>query len=681
MQTPAVPANEGDRQAALDALEILDTPMEAAFDGIVQIAAQVLDVPIALLSLVDRDRQWFKARVGLEASELSRDVSFCGHVVADGQPLEVPDAHADERFADNPVVTGAPHVRFYAGMPLTTAEGHTVGTLCAVDHRPRTLTEGQRQSLDLLARQVVYLLEKRRMRLDAMRGRAAAQRTADRLAALVDSMAEGMVVQGSDGRILESNSAASRILGLSDAELRGVTSIDPRWRSVHEDGSPFPGETHPAMVALRTRAPQRNVVMGVHKPDGTLTWISINSMPIPDRDGTSLEVVTTFHDISPIKHAFERLSRQERLALTGTLVAGIGHEINNPLSVVLSNIEAVKDEVAVLAGATPSSRMRELLDMLGDARVGADRVRRIARGLRALERGPSVLRPVGLAGVVDTALGMAEHELRQRATVTVDVPATLMVHGDDARLTQLVVHLLINAAQSFAHADPERNRVTVRAAPVGPDGVRLSVQDTGQGIAAEIVPRIFDPFFTTKPVGTGTGLGLAIARQIATDLGGDLTVESVEGAGTVFHLTLAAEVGAAPAAPATEEEPRASRRGRVVVIDDDAAILTSYARVLGREHDVTTFVDPRAALAAIGGGLEADVIFCDLMMPHLTGHDVAREVARTHPALLTRIVFMTGGATRAPERQFLAALSNELLEKPFGMRELLAVARRYVDAA
>ena len=139
MTPPAIPANETERLSTLRALVLLDTPPEERFDRIVQFAAQEFDVPIALISLVDENRQWFKSRVGLDACETSREVSFCGHALSMTTPLVIEDALLDERFSDNPLVTGQPFIRFYAGAPLTLPSGLVMGTLCLIDTRPRTL--------------------------------------------------------------------------------------------------------------------------------------------------------------------------------------------------------------------------------------------------------------------------------------------------------------------------------------------------------------------------------------------------------------------------------------------------------------------------------------------------------------------------------------------------------------
>ncbi len=173
MKSPAIPANEQARLLALDELDIVDTAAESAFDALTKLAARALNVPIALISIVDADRQWFKSRYGLEAPQTARDVSFCGHVVATEAALVVPDAWEDERFADNPLVTGEPRVRFYAGEPLRTPDGFVLGTLCAIDHEPRQLSVSDREVLALFAGQVVALLELRRKERLLARERAA----------------------------------------------------------------------------------------------------------------------------------------------------------------------------------------------------------------------------------------------------------------------------------------------------------------------------------------------------------------------------------------------------------------------------------------------------------------------------------------------------------------------------
>lgn len=156
-----IPYNEGERLKKLYSYQILDTPSETDYDELVQLASQICNVPISLMTLVDKDRQWFKANVGLTVPETPREVSFCGHAINGTNLFVVEDATLDTRFSDNPLVTSDPNIKFYMGMPLTTPDGYNIGTLCVIDHKPRTLTDQQQNAIRILAKQVVNHLELR----------------------------------------------------------------------------------------------------------------------------------------------------------------------------------------------------------------------------------------------------------------------------------------------------------------------------------------------------------------------------------------------------------------------------------------------------------------------------------------------------------------------------------------
>jgi GAF domain-containing protein len=217
-----LPSDEPARQAALERYGVLDGPPEALFDNITRMVALALDVPIALVSLIDNDRQWFLSRYGLNVAETPRSWSFCGHVVASRRTLEVPDAPQDIRFADNPLVVNAPKIRFYAGSPLRTPDGQILGTLCAIAPTPRQLTDAQRELLTLLAGQVVELLEQRRRAMELTRALALAL-TGARLAELSDHL---LCALDERGALRVINTAWERRLGVPGERLQDMNLVE-----------------------------------------------------------------------------------------------------------------------------------------------------------------------------------------------------------------------------------------------------------------------------------------------------------------------------------------------------------------------------------------------------------------------------------------------------------------------
>jgi PAS domain S-box-containing protein len=232
MKVPALPDDEQERLAALRRYAVLDTPAEPEFDALTRVAAHVLGVPIALVSLVDSERQWFKSHHGTDLTETARDISFCGHVVSEDAPLVVRDASRDERFMDNPLVTGPVGIRFYAGFPLRTSDGFVLGSLCAIDTRPHEPAAADLDLLDLLARQTVDQLELRyKAHLLGEQGL--------RFRSVLQTATDAIIAIDEGGWIEQVNPAAERMFGYSSAELLGQNIrllMPPEMRKAHDRG-------------------------------------------------------------------------------------------------------------------------------------------------------------------------------------------------------------------------------------------------------------------------------------------------------------------------------------------------------------------------------------------------------------------------------------------------------------
>jgi CheY-like chemotaxis protein len=283
--------------------------------------------------------------------------------------------------------------------------------------------------------------------------------------------------------------------------------------------------------------------------------------------------------------------------------------------------------------------------------------------------------PVDVRVVLDSVIRLSWNEIRHRARLVKDYEEVPPVNANESRLGQVFLNLVVNAAQAIpeGQADQHEIRLLARTAPDG--RVVVEIHDTGPGMPAEVLNRLFTPFFTTKPVGIGTGLGLSICHRIIHALGGDISVESVVGKGSAFKVSMPAGAATLPPPPRPEPQPAAvtSRRGRVLVIDDEPMMVKVIQRMLVQDHEVSGTTVAQEALDWISAGERFGVILCDLMMPHITGMDFYTELRRIDAEQAKRVIFLTGGAFTARMREFLDEVENLRLEKPFEPGSLRAV--------
>jgi CheY-like chemotaxis protein len=309
---------------------------------------------------------------------------------------------------------------------------------------------------------------------------------------------------------------------------------------------------------------------------------------------------------------------------------------------------------------------------------GGERIRTIVGDLSTFARRPDgQLTGVDLNRVVSAAANMVRHTLRHRAGLFLELaPSLPRVRGDEARLAQVFVNLLVNAAQAIPEGQPGQHSVRVRSEEVG-SRVRVTVSDTGHGMSAEVTKHIFEPFFTTKAPGVGTGLGLSIVHGIVAGHGGSIRVESAPGRGSEFVLELPID-SAAERRPSRPSERPLAPPAHILIIDDEEAFAAALRAALTR-HQVSVAVSGRAGLAVLLEGKAPDLILCDVMMPGFTGMDVLDELYALRPWLAGRFVFMTGGAVTERARQALAQARCPILHKPFSRDEVehvLAELRR-----
>lgn len=485
---------------------------------------------------------------------------------------------------------------------------------------------------------------------------------------IVETAREGIWVIDADNRRTYMNRRMAEMLGTSPEGALGTSLFDfadEQWVSVAQRS-----------IERRRRGIAEQHDFQFRRRDRSEFWASLATNPITDDAGVYVGALAMVTDITEQRRLQAQLMVSDRMVSVGTLAAGVAHEINNPLATVLANVDlAVRDAAELTRQGGDSAPLKELREELADAREAAERVRAIVRDLKIFSRTEEDKRgPVDVHRVLDSSLRMAWNEIRHRASLVKDYRPVPPVDANESRLGQVFLNLVVNAAQAIPEGHADANQIRV-STDVGADGgVVVAIRDSGSGMGPEVQERLFTPFFTTKPVGVGTGLGLSICHRIVTSIGGEIGVESQVGRGTVFTVTLPpmADV-AVEAAPPLPAEGAAVRRGRVLVVDDEALVLAAVRRTLAPEHEVTTTTSAQEALSLVTAGAKFDVILCDVMMPFMTGMHLYAELCRVAPDQAERVVFVTGGAFTPRAREFLETSRNLRIEKPFELAALRAV--------
>ncbi len=483
-----------------------------------------------------------------------------------------------------------------------------------------------------------------------------------RLRRLFESAPDGIVVSR-EGVVLEANPAAANMLGFAAAEEMIGTSLRAVLSPVDR-----------TVMAQRVAAAREGQRLAPHvyearRRDGARITAEITSVPY-EHDGKPA-VMGFARDVTERLRLQEQLMQSERLAALGTLAAGVAHEINNPLTVMVLGIQALDARLKRALARTQPEEQRDLSELISELRDSVDRVAGIVGELRTFGRSDEhPPRPTDIAAVLASAERLAAHRIRPGAEVWPRYDRIPLVMGHARRLEQVFVNLLFNAAQAMPEGRPG-NRIDLRASVAEDGRVVIEVTDNGTGMPSEVRSRAFDPFFTTKVVGEGTGLGLSISHGIVTRLGGEITIESEVGKGTTVRVhLLAATAGETALAPETSRR-RPLPRLRMLVIDDEPALVSSLRALLTDEHEIVTAVTGSDACVLLDQGPAFDVVLCDLMMPGMTGMDVHARMTDTRPEVLPRFLFMTGEAFTPRATQFVASVPNKVLRKPFSIEELM----------
>jgi PAS domain S-box-containing protein len=468
------------------------------------------------------------------------------------------------------------------------------------------------------------------------------------------------------------------------SDVVGKTDDDATWKASAELYRRDDGEV------IRSGEARLNYEEPMELADGRKGWLRTSKIPVRGRDGSVVGLIGTYEDITERKRLEAQHQHAQRLQSIGTLAAGMAHEINNPLTYVTGNIEICREwlQSAIVQlrrhiDAPEDTRvcervlqsLVELEEPLRDATDGAERVRRLVLDIKRMAHTQDTPRaPRDLQGIVETAIKMTAHAVRHSAVLRTSLARTALVEGAEGPLVQVFTSLLLNAADAIGVGRAEANEIMVTSFTDDAGWPCVEVRDTGPGVRPEVLPQIFDPFFTTKRVGSGMGLGLSTSHSIVTSFGGRLTVESPPGSGAVFRVSFPPAAAAATHTAPAGQPTLLQRRGKILVIDDESAVAIAIGRMLRDHHDVTVLTDGREALAMIAAGSSYDLIFCDLMMPNLSGVEVYLLMAETDAKQASKIVFMTGGAFTVGSQDFLDRIGGVHITKPFTTQTIRAIA-------
>ena len=422
----------------------------------------------------------------------------------------------------------------------------------------------------------------------------------------------------------------------------------------------------------RTIGPVPPGELRIQRADNGYVEVEVFQAQFVEFEG-KLSTMLVVRDLTQTRWMQAQLQTSERMASIGTLAAGIAHEINNPLTYVMSNLNLVADKMDALHGHLKPDALKRLNINIDEARDGAERVCNIVRDLKTLSgREDEVIEPVDVAEVANAAANMASNEIRHRARLERVYDTVPPVAANARGLAQVFLNFLVNAAQSIESGHADAHTIGIHIQNTECDNVAIEFWDDGPGMTEEEQARVFDPFFTNGQDALGTGLGLSISHSIITSYGGQIQLESEVGAGTCFRILLprASDSTTPELSNANPLAQQVSAPALSILILDDERLVGRALQRLLKGHKVVLSLSGTDALTQCAK-TQFDVILCDVMMPQLNGLQFFNAATAGQPDLASRFIFMSGGVFDDDLAQQLSILTNPIIDKPFVEAQIL----------
>jgi C4-dicarboxylate-specific signal transduction histidine kinase len=493
----------------LKRLKAMENIVEKSYGNYTLLASSICATPASAISLIDSEAQWFRATVGIQLKGTERAISFCTHAIEQDGIYIVNNAHEDPLFQDNPLVTGEPRVSFYAGAPLITSRGHSLGTLCVMDYIERTLTPDQVQVLKRLADQIVIQLE------ESMTT-ATLSVTLTRLHTFLDHMDFAALIEDEEGAVLYVNDFFKRMFPKAfDIRAEKVTGHRHSLIEDLHEGFEDPRAFVELVIALMNHRQKKT---GEELRTKTGKILELDYIPTVDHEHYRGHI-WIFRDVTEQRHSAEQMEQNkmkvvqaEKLAILGEMAAGLAHEINNPLAIIQG--QAHRMRLQTRRGTLTVDAVESSVQCI-DMTVG--RIVKIIQGLRAFARDDGQAEPqiVRVQQIIDDALMFCESRIKNHGfhlRVTPFPPDLTMVCRP-IPITQVLVQLLNNAFDACQEQAGPNPWIEIQVTHDA-EWIVMRVVDSGPGIPREFSEKIMQPFFSTKEIGKGSGLGLSIAKGI-----------------------------------------------------------------------------------------------------------------------------------------------------------------------
>lgn len=409
--------------------------------------------------------------------------------------------------------------------------------------------------------------------------------------------------------------------------------------------------------------------------------------------------IAVLNDVSDRNRLRSKVLLSDKLAVVGTLAAGVVHDINTPVTWISENLKTLKENIKNLKEKIAYSNLEKVelernsfakgfneqlhnfIELINESIQGMEEVRNIVLNLKSFacvdEEAASLL---DVHEILNTTIKIASHEFKSNIKIEKEfdrtIPKSLLQRG---KLQQVFLNLIVNAVQSIP-ATSSRNEFVRIKTYLEKNEIHIDISDSGTGIDPKIMPKIFDQFFTTKPIGVGSGLGLSICREIISNLGGQIKVKSVFGTGSTFSVILPLKLDQDHYKIDPAIFKKVISRAHILVVDDEPSLLRTIQRILEKYHDVTTAQGGRTALEILNQkDCSFDLIITDFSMPDVSGADLYHFLANKKAGLEHRVIFVSGGIDPVQHKEFLATLSNPCIAKPFTKEELLQVVNMMLE--